>query len=316
MKLNQLRDFIAIADHGSLRGAARHLGASAPALVKSVALLEQELHVPLLVRGSRGVRLTEYGRALLQRARLIDSQAQQITEEMAQLRGSLEGSVTLGASPTPGVILLPDALGDFHKAFPAVRVNVVGGLYQAHVAAIRSGQMDFAITATPAEGLDGDLQGEDLFHNDLVIAARRGHPLARARSLSQLVDSAWVVTGPDTQGPGASILEAFRRQGLAPPRRVAQCDLTWTLHSLLLKSDMLCALPRLFFEHLGLAPRLQTIDIDEPLPHYRITLIQRADVPLLPTAAQLATLLRRHAVYLSREHPQLTLEQKAGNQSP
>ena len=94
MTLNQLRDFIAMSEHGSMRAAARALGVSAPALAKSVSQLEQELHVPLLQRSSRGVVLSDYGRALLERARLIVSEAHKASDEIAQLRGRHEGAVT------------------------------------------------------------------------------------------------------------------------------------------------------------------------------------------------------------------------------
>ncbi|HEU0200839.1 MAG TPA: LysR substrate-binding domain-containing protein [Burkholderiaceae bacterium] len=310
MRLNQLRDFIAIADHGSLRAAARQLDASAPALVKSIALLEKELQVPLLVRGSRGMRLTEYGHALLQRARLIDAETRKAKETIEQLRGNLEGSVTVGASATPGVVLVPEALVELHKTLPAVRINIVSGIYRNHIDAIRSGRMDFAITATPADGIDPDVVSEDLFRNDLVVAGRRGHPLAKARSLAELVDCGWVVTGPDPEGPGAAILEAFRRHGLKAPRVAAQCDLGWVLDSVLLKTDLLCALPRLFFDRLDLKSRLQPIEIDEPLPSYCISLIRSAAAPLLPSAERFETLLRRHAAYLTQAHAELALGAK------
>lgn len=83
MKLNQLRDFIAMVDHGSMRAAARSLGVSAPALAKSVAPLETELQVTLLRRSARGVVLSDYGSTLLERARLIDSEARRASDEIA-----------------------------------------------------------------------------------------------------------------------------------------------------------------------------------------------------------------------------------------
>lgn len=299
MKLHQLRDFIAIADTGSLRGAARKLQLSPPALVKSLAALEHELHVPLLTRGSRGMALTDYGHALLQRARAIDDQAHKAHEEIAQLRGKLEGALAVGASATPSVLLLPPAVVELQRAMPAVRVNVVDGIYKQHIEAIRSGRVDFAVTAIPDQGLDSDIVCEELFRNDLVVAARRGHPHASAQSLRELVDCAWIVTGPDATGPGAAILDAYRALGMAAPQPAAQCSLNWGLHALLLESDMVCALPRLLFARFGLDSALQQIPVREPLPSYRIGLVHSATAPLLPSAKALATLLRRHAAYLA-----------------
>ncbi len=307
MKLNQLRDFIAMAEHGSMRAAARVLGVTAPALAKSVAQLEDELHVPLLQRSPRGVVLSDYGRALLERARLIDAEARKVVDEMAQLRGRYEGAVAVGVSPTPAVTIVPDVLMQFRKRFPAVRVSLLSGLYHSHVPALRNGTLDLAIGPVPAAGLDADLHSEPLFFNTVVVVARRAHPLTRCRSLAGLADSEWIVTGPATQGPGAAILDAFRANGLPAPQRIVQCDMAWALPALLGKSDMLCALPLQLLERLPFGASLQTLALRDPLPRYAINLYRRSDSPLLPGAEHFATLLRRHAYYLGREHPELAI---------
>ncbi|HTP81621.1 MAG TPA: LysR family transcriptional regulator, partial [Alphaproteobacteria bacterium] len=58
MKLSQVRDVVAVAERGSLRAAARHLGAAQPALSRSIHELERELGVPLFERRARGMVLT------------------------------------------------------------------------------------------------------------------------------------------------------------------------------------------------------------------------------------------------------------------
>ena len=77
----------AIADAGSLSAAARASGLSQPALTKQLRKLEEAAGVALFERGVRGVQPTEYGSALLPRARIIRAQAEQGAEELAQLRG-------------------------------------------------------------------------------------------------------------------------------------------------------------------------------------------------------------------------------------
>lgn len=305
MKLSQLRDFIAIAEHGSLRAAARALGVTPPALMKSVNGLEAELHVPLLVRSSRGVALSDYGSRFLQRARLIQTEAQKAADEISEMRGRYEGTVTIGASPTPSLVLLPDALVQFRRKFPKVRINILGGMYHSHLRSIRSGAMDLAVSPVPEGGLDAAFRCEPLFYNDIVIVARRGHPQAGVRSLAELADCEWVLTGPATQGPGAAIFDVFRSHGLEPPRRMMQCDVTWTLETLLLNSDLMCALPRQLLQHGTLSERLCIVPVREPLPRYAVSLIYRSDVPLLPTIDYLATLMRRQACHVGRHYPGL-----------
>jgi DNA-binding transcriptional LysR family regulator len=174
---------------------------------------------------------------------------------------------------------------------------MLGGAYFDHIGAIRRGQMDFSIVAVPEGKLEPGLHAEHLFYNDLVVVCRKGHPMSRARNLAELVDCQWI-TGPTSDGPGAAILEAFRQQGLPLPGRILQCDITWTLHNLLVCTDALFALPRLMLEQPGLCTALQALNISAEIPHYSISLVRRADAPLLPMADFLATLVRRHAHYL------------------
>lgn len=307
MKLSQLKEFIAIVDHGSLRGAARKLGVTAPALSKSLGRLEDELHVPLLIRNSRGVTPSAYGQALLRRARLIHAESQKASDEIAQLRGGLEGVVTVGISPTPAIALLPDVLPRFRQRFPDARVNIVGGASDAQLAAIRSGSMDFAVMSTPEEGLDTGFESDDLFYADLIVAARKGHPLSKARSLTELADCEWIVTGPNRKGPGSAILDAFQRHALPQPSRLVQCDTTWALNALLTKSDMLCAISRLMLDHPMFSATLVAIPIKETLPRYRISLIHLAGSPLLPVAMEFATLMKRYANYLCVANPRISV---------
>ena len=68
MKLHQIRDLLAVADKGSLRAAARHLGLAQPSISRSIRELERELGVPLLERRARGTVLTPTGQRFAGRA--------------------------------------------------------------------------------------------------------------------------------------------------------------------------------------------------------------------------------------------------------
>lgn len=301
MTLQQLRDFIALAEHGSLRAAARSRGVTGPALAKSIRMLEEELHVRLVERRARGTSLTEYGTVLLAHAHLIVSQSRDAVEDIAQRRGKQEGKLVVGVGPSPGATFIPEVVNEFQRHFPNVRITLVGGLYYDHVAPLRQGTIDMSILAAPKDTLDPGLQSEHLFHIELAVACRHGHPLSRARRLADVVDATWALTGPVEDGPGSAILQAFKKHKLPMPRRVVQCDLNWTLQNLLLRSDVLCALPRLLLEQPAFKALLQALPIAEPLPTHSICLLKRADAPLLAIADFFATLVRRHAHYLRQQ---------------
>src|SRR6266542_2729633 len=91
MRLNQIRDLIAVSEAGSLRAAAQRIGISQPAMSKSLSELEREFQAQLLTRTSRGVALTAAGRAFVARARVVQGELRKVREDLAALHGGAEG---------------------------------------------------------------------------------------------------------------------------------------------------------------------------------------------------------------------------------
>ena len=98
MKLHHLRDVVAIAEHKSLRAAARHLGTVQPTLTRSLSELERELGAPLFERRSRGMLATPLGQAFVGRAVTILNDVRRAKDEFEQLRGNAVGSLAVGLS--------------------------------------------------------------------------------------------------------------------------------------------------------------------------------------------------------------------------
>ena len=113
MLLRRIRAFLAIAENGSIRGAARRIGVSQPALTKTLKELENSLSAPLVVRSAQGVTLTKYGEALLVRARLADAELRRASDEIGQMLGAKGGQIAVGLSPVASLLLAPDALKRF-----------------------------------------------------------------------------------------------------------------------------------------------------------------------------------------------------------
>lgn len=297
MKLSEVQNFLAVANTGSIRSAARLRGLSPPALAKSISSLEEKLQASLVVRTTRGVVLTEYGEAFLHRARTIVSEVGNAKDEIAQLQGRFVGQVIVGVSMTPAMTIVPDALMQFRRECPDVRVRLVEGPYHRHLSSLRDRTMDFAIAPCPLSGLGSEFEVDDLFDNHLAIVTRPGSAWADARSLKELRDAEWIVIGPGTHGQGAAILEVFYREGLPPPPMMIECESLAVTQSLLVKSDYVCVLARSMLEREPFGRIVKEIRIHEALPTYKVSMIHRALSPLMPVAANFATLVRRHAHY-------------------
>ena len=95
--LKQLQNLISVSEHGSISAAASHLFISQPALSTSIAQLEKSLGLSLLIRHhARGVSLTPAGADFLARARSLLTHAQEIEEDVRDLRDSISGDIAVG----------------------------------------------------------------------------------------------------------------------------------------------------------------------------------------------------------------------------
>lgn len=302
MKLSELANFIAVADTGSIRAAARQRGITAPAMTQSIARLEEKLHVPLVVRTTRGAVLSDYGQAFLVRARLIVEEVRKAGDEMAQMRGQGLGQITLGTSMTPTSAVIPRAIAAFRREQPQVRLNIVGGMYNEHLPRIRSGAMDFALGPLPAAGIGPEFTAEPLFQNDLVLTVRKGNPHVGATTLAELAHADWLLGGPANHGPGAAVIDMFEQNGYPAPKVMVQSSSLSVMQVLLLESDAICALPRQLVESEPLRQHVVALQVREVMPSYTVSMFHQADWPFSPAVALLATLVRREARHWAETH--------------
>src|SRR5689334_81863 len=100
MDARRLTVFATVARAGSMGAAARELGWTQPAVSQHVRALERQLRVPLVVRGSRGVVLTDAGRLLLAHADAVAARLRTAEAELGALADARAGSVRLATFPT------------------------------------------------------------------------------------------------------------------------------------------------------------------------------------------------------------------------
>jgi LysR family transcriptional regulator of abg operon len=298
MRLNQLRDFIAVVEAGSLRSAAAKVGVSQPAITKSIRQLEQELHVQLLQRNARGAAVTRAGKTFLARARVIQGELRKAEDDLQELRGGEHGSVAFGVAPAACMLLVPDSLQHFRLSHPAADVRVVEGASAALVLLVRDETLDFCVSQNPSARLDASLQFKPLFRPPLAVVGRRGHPLRAAKSLRELADASWLMFYP--RGTGAMLEKMFDAAGLPLPRSIVHCESYASALSLVAKTDVLGLLsPQKVSEAWG-QRYLQKIDIEETVPAALLGLYSRADTPLTPAAHAMAQAITTTARRLAK----------------
>jgi DNA-binding transcriptional LysR family regulator len=291
MKLNALRDFMAVAERGSLRAAARQLEVTQPAITRSIQELEKELGVVLFERRAKGVSLTQMGELFLRRAKAVRGELQRAQDELDQMRGEIHGQVTVCMSGVPHMAMLPDALAAFRRRYPDVKLNIIDGLLPGVEADLKDGIVDCYIGPT-VEEISPELGAEKLIDNQRVIVGRRGHPLANARSLRDLVHAEWVTTSV-TYRAEEELGPLFASYGLPAPRVIVQARSALTFLFTVAYSDLLMLLPIQWTQTPLFRQALQPIPVAEALPSPPICIVRRNSLPLTPAAEYFCDMVRR-----------------------
>lgn len=122
--LNRLSYFVAVADTGTMTAAAERLAVSKAVVSKQIQLLEGELGVALLVRNTRHLYLTEAGKTLYARARILLEEADAAFSEVSSGAQTPRGTLRLTAPLGFGSTLVTRAAAAVTAAYPAVRIEL------------------------------------------------------------------------------------------------------------------------------------------------------------------------------------------------
>ena len=216
LDLQTIRIVRAIADTGTITGAARLLGYSQPAVSQHVQRAEARLNLPLVTRVGRSVRLTEAGTVLARHALTIASALEAASGDLADLAGLRTGTVRLAAFPTASSTIVPRLLAGMAFEHPGMRVNYVEAQPPEAVAMLREGSIDLAITFSyPGDRSDphvdsaNGLGSETLFTEDTVVVLATGHPLANQQvvDLAGLSHERWIAGCPRCRGHLLAVCE-------------------------------------------------------------------------------------------------------------
>lgn len=176
MNLRDLGYLVAVAEHRHFGRAAEACFVSQPTLSTQIKKLEQELGVELIERSPRQVMLTPAGAQVVERARIILGEADDIRSIAKHAQDPEAGSVRLGLFPTIAPYLLPHVVPRLHRRFPALELLLVEEKTEVVLQRLRNGKLDAAVLALPV--VDDRLVREDLFTEEFVLAVPADHPLA------------------------------------------------------------------------------------------------------------------------------------------
>jgi len=261
MKLHHLTALVAIAEEGSFTGAAATLGISQSSLSHAIADLEEELAVPLLVRGRQGARLTEIGKRAVTQARQAIAAVEAIRGEAESARGMLSGRIRIGAVPSAAVAFLPKAIAHFSRQHSGVDVVLLEepsqGMEQL-TEWLRNGTIDIAVVELPL----ADTKTIALMDDELYAVVGASSPLAKRRQVA-IRDLAAEPFAISRYVSERLLHPAFAAQKVVPNVKFDVQDLA-TLVSLAREGLAVSVVPRVAFAEtppgvalLPLAPRIR-----------------------------------------------------------
>jgi len=192
--LREMEHFVALAEHGSVTGAAAAIGLSQPAMSTSLRDMEKALGVTLFVRHrGRGVSLLPEGELLLSEARSVLARAAEMEDRMSDVASGSSGRLVLGSLVTVSPIVVPALVRSFREQHPGVEVDMWTGTQVELLAWLRTGAIHVAVTYDMDLGTDVDFQRVVDATPHALLAA--DHRLAGEGSveLSDLVEDPFVL---------------------------------------------------------------------------------------------------------------------------
>lgn len=240
MDIDDLRAFVAIAEHGSFSRAAERLYRTQSAVSKRLAALETALDARLFDRIGHRIVLTEAGRTLLPRARSILAEVEDSARAVRNLSREVAGRLTAGTSHHIGLHRLPPLLRAFTRAYPAVDLDLRFMGSEAVCDAVGRGDLELGVVTLPPVAPE-DLEMQRVWRDHLNVVVSRRHSLARRppRSAAALTDYPAVLPERGTHtrelveqacaAAGAHLQVTLSTNYLETLKMLAAVGLGWTL---------------------------------------------------------------------------------------
>jgi LysR family hydrogen peroxide-inducible transcriptional activator len=178
--LRQLQYAVAVAESMSFRKAAERCHVSQPSLSAQLAQLEDALGVRLFERDRRRVLVTAAGKELIERARRVLIDVEDLVDSARHQSDPLVGQLNVGVIPTISPYLLPEIAPAIRAEFPQLTVLWTEDKTDVLVRSLDTGLLDAALLALEAD--IGDVEREVIARDPFVLATPREHRLGAGTS--------------------------------------------------------------------------------------------------------------------------------------
>lgn len=278
--IRQLQFFVAVAERGTVSGAAQHLSISQSSVTEAIKDLERDLGVELFERHPRGLNVTHKGHQFLRHATKILAEVSDARRSFSAEREVTTGGLQLGVTSLVAGYVLSDLLARYRRAHPAVRISAIedNGDYLEHL--LVGGKLDIAVLVISNLRDTMALQSEILEVSSYRLWLPLGHPLAAAEiiNVADIADEPLIMlsvdeieenTGKLLNALGARPHVAFRTRSVEAVR------------SLVATGAGVALLPDLVYRPWSLeGDRIESRDLSGPMPVVQVGMVWRRGLAL------------------------------------
>ena len=288
--IRQMQYFEALAQTLHFGRAAEAVGVSQPALSAQVAEMEERLGCRLFDRTGKAVRMTDEARAMQPRIARILEELRDLESSARRGRIAMEGRFRLGIIPTVAPYLLPRALPELRKRFPALLLELREAVTGALVEETLAGRLDAFVAATPIDS--AGIVAEDLFDDRFFLAVPASDP-------------GFVAPPVPPESPALERLmlleegHCLREQALAvcgsvKPTAMANYGATslTTLMQMVAHGLGVTLVPEIAVTSGAILPDVRVVPFAEPMPARTICLAWRRNSPRRAECLELAEIFR------------------------
>jgi len=288
MNIRDLQYVAALAEIKHFGRAAESCHVSQPTLSTQIRKLEEYLDLDIFERSGRRVMVTPEGEQIVERARILLRDYEELQSVARRLKDPAAGTYRLGVFPTLAPYFLPRIVPVVHESFRRLRLILVEEKTELLLDRLRRGEIDIALLALPLTG--DDLHQEILFDEPFCLAVNRGHPLAdRVSVRDKDLSGASLLLLDEGHCLRDQALEFCQRNAVDESREFRATSLE-TLIQMVATGLGITLVPEMAATRNR--PMLRFIPIQEPKPHRRIALVWRKNAGQQDFFKQLAQLMR------------------------
>lgn len=284
--IRQLQYFVAVAEAGTVSGAAKYLSISQSAITEAIKDLEADLGVTLFQRHSRGLRITHRGHQFLRHAKGLLTGVANARRAFENEGQDQSGQLNLGVTSLVAGYVISDILARYRRAHPKIEVTAIedDGSYLEHL--LIGGELDVAVMLVSNLRNRNALQAENLASSPYRLWMPMGHELSTREHIApaDLTSEPLIMLSIDEiEEPTENLLEALG----ARPKIAFKTRSVEAVRSLVATGAGIAILPDLIYRPWSLeGDRIDHRDVSAALPVIQVGIVWRMGSTLSPAAKQ------------------------------